>query len=100
MVRKALLRDIKMVEALTTASKPLVAQRFNLTLRGLDSWLYRIRERRREFRWYENNLLSLEKRNPRIKKALMSVKPSIEVEEEEAEDDKLSFEKDLTKEEE
>jgi hypothetical protein len=74
MTRKTLVRDIEMLELLAVKEKGLVAAHFKLTLRGLDSWLHRIRERRREFQWYMNNILNVEKRNARLKKILLSSK--------------------------
>jgi len=70
-----MLRDLAVME------KKMVAEKYGLTLRGLDSWLHRIRERRREYTWYLNNILNIEKRNPRMKKILLSAK--LEEEEEE-----------------
>jgi hypothetical protein len=74
MVRETLARDIEMLQFLAVQEKGLVAAHYKLTLRGLDSWLHRIRERRRDFQWWINNILSLEKRNARLKKILLSSK--------------------------
>ena len=74
MPRKTLSRDIEMLMLLGVKEKGLVAQHYKITLRGLDSWLHRIRERRREFQWYINNMLNIEKRNARMKKILLSAK--------------------------
>lgn len=74
MPRKTLSRDIEMLMSLGVKEKGLVAQHYKMTLRGLDSWLHRIRERRREFQWYLNNMLNIEKRNARMKKILLSAK--------------------------
>jgi len=82
MVRKTLKRDMEMLELLAVTDKKIVAETFELTLRGLDSWLHRIRERRREFRWYLNKMLGLEKRNARMRKILLSGKLKIEDQEE------------------
>jgi len=77
MVRKCLKRDIEMLQKLLVKEKKIVAQEYGLTLRGIDSWLHRIRERRREFQWYLNNLYAIEKRDPRMKKILLSAKKEI-----------------------
>jgi hypothetical protein len=82
LVRKTLKRDIEMLERLTVTQKNQVAKEFDLTLRGLDSWLHRIRERREELSWYFNMITSLEKRNSRLHKILLSAK----LDEEEKED--------------
>lgn len=74
MTRKTLARDIEMIQLLAVKEKGIVAGQYKLTLRGLDSWLHRIRERRREFQWYINNILNIEKRNARLKKILLSSK--------------------------
>jgi len=66
-------RDIEMLKMLVTQEKRAVAAHYNLTLRGLDSWLHRIRERRREYQSYVNNILNFEKtRGGRMKKMLLS----------------------------
>ena len=67
-------RDMEMLKLLSSQEKKTVAQQYNLTLRGLDSWLHRIRERRREYQWYNNNILNFEKRRMRMKKILLSAK--------------------------
>lgn len=74
MARRTLKHDIEMLELLGVQEKGLVATKFKLTIRGLDSWLHRIRERRRDCQWYINNILNLEKRNARLKKILLSSK--------------------------
>lgn len=74
MVRQTLRKDIKMLQALAVAEKKIIASEYHLTMRGLDSWLHRIRERRKDNRWYENNLLAIERRNPRMRKILLSAK--------------------------
>ena len=63
-----------MLQKLSEMEKKMVAEEYGLTLRGIDSWLHRIRERRREFQWYLNSLLAIERRNPRMKKILLSAK--------------------------
>jgi hypothetical protein len=72
--RKTFKRDLQMLRELSVKQKPIVAQQYKLTLRGLDSWLHRIRTRRKECQWYINNILDLEKRNERMKKILLSSK--------------------------
>jgi len=74
MIRKTLRRDIEMLQKLLIKEKKIVAEEYGLSLRGLDSWLHRIRERRRQFQWYLNKILAIEKRNPRMKKILLSAK--------------------------
>jgi len=85
MVRQTLERDIDMLEKLAVTEKKAIANEYHLTLRGLDSWLHRIRERRREFQWYINKILAIERRNPRLRKILLSAKMEKEEEEEEEE---------------
>jgi len=63
-----------MLKLLAIQSKKIVAEHYGLTVQGLDSWLHRIRERRRQFRWYLNKILSVERRDPRMKKILLSAK--------------------------
>ena len=75
--------DLEMIELLAqTTNKSRIAEHFGIQLASVDSWLHRIRERRRENRIYENRILSLEKRNPHLKKILLSAKP-YEMDEEE-----------------
>lgn len=71
-MRDCLERDLDMLEMLSVATKEAIRLKFALTKRGFDSWLHRIRERRRESRIYLNKILSLEKRNPRLRKILAS----------------------------
>jgi hypothetical protein len=83
-MRKTLERDIQMVEMLKVMSKEQVAQKFGITMRGLDAWLTRLRRRRMDGRKYENQLLNLERRDARLKKILISAKydePEMDAEE-------------------
>lgn len=73
-MRKTLDRDLEMLKQLATTHKQQIATDYGLTLRGLDSWIFRIRERRREYRQYLNSLLAIERRNPRMRKMLLSTK--------------------------
>jgi len=72
MARQTLEKDIEMLEKLVSKPKKQVAEEYKLTDKGLDSWLHRIRVRRKEGRWYENKILSIIKRNSRLKKILLS----------------------------
>lgn len=68
-----------MLEILAVSTKEVTAQKFGITTIGLNSWLYRIRERRRESRYYLNKILSLEKRNAHLRKSLLPSKADEEL---------------------
>ena len=61
-----------MLEQLALRSKSEVANEWHLTLRGLDSWLHRIRQRRKESMWYMDRILRIERRSSRMQKILLS----------------------------
>ena len=79
-MRKTLERDLDMIGMLSRSKKEVVALHYGKLLgwesgdetNNLNQWLYRIRNRRADFREYINRVLSLEKRNPRLKKILLS----------------------------
>lgn len=73
-MRDTLAKDLEMLKTLAVTEKKAVALKYHLTVSGLNSWLHRIRERRREAREYINTILSIETRNPRLKKILLSAR--------------------------
>jgi len=72
MARKVFQRDIDMLEQLAVTEKGEVAKKHHLTIRGLDSWLHRLRKRKNEIEWYFDKIRDLERRYPRIQKILLS----------------------------
>ena len=74
MARKSYKRDIEMLERLAKVSRQEVAKEFHLTLGGLNSWISRIRDRRKEVLWYGGMLASLERQSDRMQKILLSAK--------------------------
>lgn len=61
-----------MLELLAVSSKKHVAQHYGLSMDGLDSWLTRIRAWRKDYQWFLNKLLNIERGNPRLRKILLS----------------------------
>jgi len=78
-MRDTLAKDIEMLTFLAISTKQAVATKYKLTMGALDSWLHRIRERRREARQYINSILAVENRNPRLRKTLLSAREGEEL---------------------
>ncbi len=77
-------RDINLLLKLEREPKKQVARELGMTIGALNGWLHRIRQRRRRYRWYVNNILAIEKRSEYIKRMLMPARfEKIEEEEEE-----------------
>lgn len=70
-MREVFERDLEMLELLSVATKEAVRKKYGMSLGTFDAWLHRIRHRRRDARIYVNRILSLENRNPHLKKILL-----------------------------
>lgn len=64
-------RDIAMLTALCEKEPPLVAADFKISVDALNSWMLRVRLRKKRYRWWLNSVKVIEKRCPHVKRRLL-----------------------------
>ena len=67
-------RDIEMLRAICEKERSLVAEQFSISVDALNQWIHRVRLRKRNYRWYLNNVTIIEKRCPHVKRTLLPTK--------------------------
>ena len=75
-------RDIQMLEALGEKERPLVAQQFGISVDALNSWIARVRIRKKRYLWWLKREREIERKHPHVKRTMLPTKRKAKVEEE------------------
>ena len=67
-------RDIQMLEALGEKERPLVAQQFEISVDALNSWIARVRVRKKRYTWWLKKEREIERKHPHVKRAMLPSK--------------------------